>query len=107
MSRRRHYKTDMNIDVTSLQRSMAGLKAAVSKDNKRIDARINQSYKKIDILTSDITELESQIVDLNQLLDLKDDINYLLDQREKMIYWLMLLSWIVISLGSYIILKNI
>jgi flagellar hook-associated protein FlgK len=97
----------MNVDVTTIQRSMAGLKAAVGKDNKRIDARINQSYKKIDILTSDITELESQLADLNQLLDLKDDISYLLDQREKMIYWLMLLSWIVISFGSYIIFKNI
>jgi hypothetical protein len=97
----------MIVDVSSLQRSMAGLKAAVSKDSKRIDVRINQSYKKIDVLTSGISELEYQLADLNQLVDLKDDISYLLDQREKMIYWLMLLSWIVISLGSYIIFKNI
>jgi flagellar hook-associated protein FlgK len=107
MSRHHRYKADVGVDVTSLQRSMAGLKAAIGKDSKRIDTRINQSYKKIDALTSDIVEIESQLADLNQLLDLKDDISYLLDQREKMIYWLMLLSWIIISLGSYIIFKNI
>jgi flagellar hook-associated protein FlgK len=97
----------MNVDASSLQRSMAGLKAAVSKDSKRIDARINQSYKKIDVLASDINELESQLADLNQLMDLKDDVDYLLDQRNKLIYCLLLLSWITISLGSYTILKNV